>query len=73
MPEILLPAQRYDKSSRGTPRLRHPPGALHGALRLAMGTTTMPLCSQWLGLGQEDQLEVVLASVHPSSHSQSNV
>ena len=69
MPEIVLPAQRYDKSSRGTPRLRRPPRALHGALRLAMGTTIMPSCSQWFGLGQEDQLEVVLALVHPSSHS----
>jgi len=35
MPEIVLPAPRYGKSSRGTPRLRRTPRALHGAPRLA--------------------------------------
>ena len=41
MPEIVLPAQRYRKSSRGTPRLRRLLRTLHGALRLAMSTTTL--------------------------------
>ena len=36
---ILLAAQRYGKSSRGTPRLRRAPGTLHGAPRLASRTT----------------------------------
>ena len=36
---ILLPAQRYGKSSRGTPRLRRAPRRLHGAPRLALQTT----------------------------------
>ena len=40
MREILLPALRYSKSSRGTPRLRHAPRTLHGAARLAAWTTT---------------------------------
>ena len=41
MPEIVLPAQRHRKSSRGTPRLRRPLRTLHGAPRLAMSTTTL--------------------------------
>ena len=73
MPEIVLPAQRYDKSSRGNRRLRRPLLTLHGALRLAMGTTTMPFRSQSFGLGQKDQLEAVLLVVRPSSHSHSKV
>jgi len=39
MRAILLPAPRHGKSSRGTPRLRRLPGALHGALRRAAQTT----------------------------------
>ena len=35
---IVLPAPRYGKSSRGTPRLRRPMQYLHGALRLAAMT-----------------------------------
>jgi hypothetical protein len=42
MPEIALPAQRYHKSSRGTPRLRRPLLTLHGALRLAMSAMELP-------------------------------
>ena len=44
MPEIVLPAQRYHKSSRGTPRLRRPLRTLHGALRLAMSGKVLPDC-----------------------------
>ena len=36
---ILLPAPRYGKSSRGTPRLRRTPRTLQGAPRLAARTT----------------------------------
>ena len=36
MAVILLPAACHGKSSRGTPRLRRTPRALHGALRLAL-------------------------------------
>ena len=43
MPEIVLPAPRYGKSSRGTPRLRRTPGALHGAPRLASRATEAAL------------------------------
>ena len=38
---IVLPAPRYGKSSRGTPRLRRLVGDLHGALRLAALTRTL--------------------------------
>jgi len=34
--EIVRAAARYDKSSRGTPRLRRPPRILHVAARLAV-------------------------------------
>jgi len=43
MPEIVLPAPRYGKSSRGTPRLRRTPRALHGAPRLASRATEAAL------------------------------
>jgi len=43
MPEIVLPAPRYGKSSRGTPRLRRTPRALHGAPRLASRATEATL------------------------------
>jgi hypothetical protein len=45
MPEIVLPAQRHHKSSRGIPRLRRPLWPLHGALRLAMSATMLPGCA----------------------------
>ena len=48
MPEIVLPAQRHHKSSRGTPRLRRPLRTLHGALRLAMSATVLPDCADAL-------------------------
>ena len=41
MPEIVLPAPRYGKSSRGTPRLRRMPRSLQGAPRLALRTTSI--------------------------------
>ena len=44
MAEIVLPASRYGKSSRGTPRLRRTPRSLHGAPRLAARTTEATLC-----------------------------
>ena len=43
MPEIVLPAPRYGKSSRGNPRLRRTPRALHGAPRLASRATEAAL------------------------------
>jgi hypothetical protein len=42
VPEILLPAQRHGKSSRGTPRLRRLPRVKRGASRLA-GLTNAPV------------------------------
>jgi hypothetical protein len=38
---IVIPAQRYGKSSRGTPRLRRLPWDLHGAPSLALLTKPM--------------------------------
>jgi hypothetical protein len=46
MPAILLSAQRHDKSSRGTPRLRCPPETLHGAMRLAALPAALHLTSR---------------------------
>ena len=48
MPEIVLPAERYRKSSRGTPRLRLPLPSLPGALRLAISATALPECADVL-------------------------
>jgi hypothetical protein len=45
MPEIVLPAQRHHKSSRGIARLRRPPWSLHGALRLAMSAQVLLDCA----------------------------
>ena len=67
MRAILLPAPRRSKSSRGTPRLRHPPRTLHGALRLAALTTAR---NSWLRLlADTGNARVVLtfSSIHPSA------
>ena len=42
MLEIVLPAPLYGRSSRGTPRLRRTPRALHGAPRVALCCRELP-------------------------------
>ncbi len=63
---ILLPAPRHSKSSRGTPRLRHHPGTLHGALRLAAQATALVLDLDSFRLGARPGLDDSISSRHPS-------
>ena len=67
MQAILLPAERHGKSRRGTPRLRHPLRALHGAVRLAAPTTALTSLPWHLEAALDAQSLMTMFFTHPSA------